>query len=158
MRRVMGGRFKREGTYVYVWLIHIEVWQKIAKFCKAIILQWKINKCIKHFKSMDTLDIYRNNIWLLPSKENKCHFLKRLTQMREILTDSYRVPVPSGPVTARVPTARCGGCGPFSPVTEASWTSHPSLLNSASTGAGTLVHKRDKVRWKSQGIIFRGKG
>ena len=154
----MGGRFKREGTYVYVWLIHIEVWQKTAKFCKAIILQWKINKYIKHFKPMDTLDIYRNNIWLLPSNENKCHFLKRLTQMREILTDSYWVPVPSGPVTARVPAARCGGRGPLSPVTEACWTSHPSLLNSASTGAGTLVHKRDKVRWKSQGIIFRDKG
>ena len=25
--------------YVYLWLIHVEVWQKTAKFCKAIILQ-----------------------------------------------------------------------------------------------------------------------
>ena len=24
---------------VYLWLIHVEVWQKTAKFCKAIILQ-----------------------------------------------------------------------------------------------------------------------
>ena len=23
--REMGGRFKREGTYVYLWLIHVEV-------------------------------------------------------------------------------------------------------------------------------------
>ena len=22
------GRFKREGTYVYLWLIHVDVWQK----------------------------------------------------------------------------------------------------------------------------------
>jgi len=25
MRREMGGRFKREGIYVYLWLIHVEV-------------------------------------------------------------------------------------------------------------------------------------
>ena len=31
----------REGTYVYLWLIHVDVWQKITKFCKAIILQLK---------------------------------------------------------------------------------------------------------------------
>jgi len=25
MGRKMGGRFKREGTYVYLWLIHVDV-------------------------------------------------------------------------------------------------------------------------------------
>ena len=35
----MGGRFKMEGLYVYLWLIHVEVWQKTEKFCKLIILQ-----------------------------------------------------------------------------------------------------------------------
>ena len=39
MRREMGRRFKREGIYVNLWLIHVEVWQKTTKFCKAIILQ-----------------------------------------------------------------------------------------------------------------------
>ena len=34
-----GGRFKREGMYVYLWLIHAEVGQKTARFYKAIILQ-----------------------------------------------------------------------------------------------------------------------
>ena len=34
-----GGRFKREGIYVYLWLIHFEVLQKTTKFCKAIIRQ-----------------------------------------------------------------------------------------------------------------------
>ena len=33
------GRFKREGIYVYLWLIHVEVEQKTTKFWKAIILQ-----------------------------------------------------------------------------------------------------------------------
>ena len=41
--REVGGSFKKEGIYVYLWLIHVEVWQKTAKFCKAIILQQKIN-------------------------------------------------------------------------------------------------------------------
>ena len=37
-----GGReVQREGTYVYPWLIHVDVWQKTTKFCKAIILQLK---------------------------------------------------------------------------------------------------------------------
>ena len=35
------GRFKREGVYVYLRLIHVEVEWKITKFCKAIILQQK---------------------------------------------------------------------------------------------------------------------
>ena len=35
-------RFKREGTYVYLWLIHVDVWQKPTQYCKAIILQLKI--------------------------------------------------------------------------------------------------------------------
>ena len=39
----MGGRFKREETYVYLWPIHVDVWQKPTKYYKAIILQLKIN-------------------------------------------------------------------------------------------------------------------
>jgi len=41
MQREMGEKFKREGTYVYLWLIHGDIWQKTTKFCKAIILQLK---------------------------------------------------------------------------------------------------------------------
>ena len=40
----VGGRFKREGTYVYLWLIHVGAWQKPTQYCKAIILQLKIDK------------------------------------------------------------------------------------------------------------------
>ena len=43
MGREIGGRFQREGTYVYLWLTHVDVWQKPAKYCKAVILQSKIN-------------------------------------------------------------------------------------------------------------------
>ena len=43
----MGGRFRREGTYVYLWLIHVDVWQKSTQYYKAIILPLKINFKIK---------------------------------------------------------------------------------------------------------------
>ena len=29
-------------TYVYLWLTHVDVWQKPTQYCKAIILQLKI--------------------------------------------------------------------------------------------------------------------
>ena len=29
------------GTYVYLWLIHVAIWQKTTTFCKANILQLK---------------------------------------------------------------------------------------------------------------------
>ena len=47
MRREAGGTFKREGTCVYPWLIHVDVWQKTAQYCKAIILQLKRNTFLK---------------------------------------------------------------------------------------------------------------
>ena len=37
----MGGMFKREVTFVYLLLIHVDVWQKLTQYCKAIILQLK---------------------------------------------------------------------------------------------------------------------
>ena len=50
------GRFKREGTYVYLWLIYVNVWQKPTQYCKAIILQLKINlknlMCIRILQSV----------------------------------------------------------------------------------------------------------
>ena len=33
--------FKREGTYVYLWLIHADARQKPTQYYKAIILQLK---------------------------------------------------------------------------------------------------------------------
>ena len=38
--REMEGTFQREGIYVYLSLIHVQVLQK-TKFCKAIILHLK---------------------------------------------------------------------------------------------------------------------
>ena len=33
------GRLKKEGTNVYLWQIHVDVWQKPPQHCKAIIVQ-----------------------------------------------------------------------------------------------------------------------
>ena len=35
----VGASFKREGTYVYLWLINVDGWQKPTQYYKAIILQ-----------------------------------------------------------------------------------------------------------------------
>ena len=39
----VGGKVKKEGTYVHLWLIHVDVEQKSTQHCKAIILQLKKN-------------------------------------------------------------------------------------------------------------------
>ena len=38
------GQFKREGTYVNLWLIHVDVWQELTQYCKAVIIQLKVKK------------------------------------------------------------------------------------------------------------------
>ena len=48
-------RFKREQTYVHLWLIHVDIGQKPTQYCKAIILQLKwifffffwVEKCLE---------------------------------------------------------------------------------------------------------------
>ena len=37
MGKEMGGTFKREGTFVYLWWINVDIWQKTTELCKAII-------------------------------------------------------------------------------------------------------------------------
>ena len=47
------GRFKREGTYVYLWLIHVDVQQKSSPYCKVTIIQLNIKKvCLSKAKSL----------------------------------------------------------------------------------------------------------
>ena len=43
MGREMGEGFRKEETYIYLWLIHVDVWQKPTQYCKVIILQLKKN-------------------------------------------------------------------------------------------------------------------
>ena len=46
----MGERLKREGIYLHLGLIHVDMWQKPTQYCKVIILQLKINL---NFKKAD---------------------------------------------------------------------------------------------------------
>ena len=52
MERGMGGRFKREGTYASLWLIHVDVWQKLTQYCKAIIFQLNTNENKKQIRPL----------------------------------------------------------------------------------------------------------
>ena len=36
-----------DGTCVYLWLIHTDIWQKPMQYCKAIILQLEVNNFFK---------------------------------------------------------------------------------------------------------------
>jgi len=48
----VGGRFRRDRIYVYLWLIHAVVWQKPTQHCKAIIFQLKVNLKNIFFKTI----------------------------------------------------------------------------------------------------------
>ena len=57
MGQDVGGRLKSEGTCVHLWLIHVDVWQKPAQYCKAMILQLKINTFFKKMKKKKPVPI-----------------------------------------------------------------------------------------------------
>ena len=48
----VGGKFRREGTRVYLWLIHVDVWQKPTKYYELIILQLKIKIKFKNIRNI----------------------------------------------------------------------------------------------------------
>ena len=67
----VGGSFKREGIYVYLWLIHVDIRQKPIQYYKAIILQIKINNFL--LKKRALLSILERQeearCWLLQSND-----------------------------------------------------------------------------------------
>ena len=84
--RGVGGRFKREGTYIYLWLIPIDIWQKPTQYCKAIIFQLKQIKknklYIQRVQSKDRKDIYWKVIWTL--KKFFKNFHQEMAALEEI--------------------------------------------------------------------------
>ena len=65
----VGGSFRRDRTYVYLWLIHVDIWWKPTQYCKAIILQLKINKLKEKTNALKETLIFRDSIsqYLMPS-------------------------------------------------------------------------------------------
>ena len=57
-----------EGTCVYLWLIHVDLWQRPTQYCKAIILQLKVNR-LKKKKEMSKLRWW-NEGEIYPLKRN----------------------------------------------------------------------------------------
>ena len=48
--REVGGEYRREGTHVCLWPIHIDVWQKPSQYCKVLALQLKQMKTLKTYQ------------------------------------------------------------------------------------------------------------
>ena len=53
-------RFKREGTHLYLWLMHVDIWQRPTQYCKTTILQLKIKTFLKKCKV---------EIWMTTNKD-----------------------------------------------------------------------------------------
>ena len=65
----MGGRreVQEAGIYVYLWLIHVNVWWKPNQHCEAIILQLKINEFFKNLKYKKRKQKKNKGTWKLAS-------------------------------------------------------------------------------------------
>ena len=61
----MGEVFRREGTYISLWLTHVDVWQKPTQYCKAVILQLKIDLFFKKAQSQ-TIE-FKKKKFIIPS-------------------------------------------------------------------------------------------
>ena len=64
-----GPEVQEGGTCIYLWLVHADVWQKTAKFCKAIILHIKTTTKNSVMKAKTN----RNFNAIPESHRNKCH-------------------------------------------------------------------------------------
>ena len=88
-----GGRWEggfRQGIHVYLWLIHVEVWQKTIKSVKQLFFNKKINKknqlTVKAWRSSCQVGHQRNHksglFWetaMLPARENHTSFISILS-------------------------------------------------------------------------------
>ena len=79
----MGGS---RGTYVYLWLIHVDVWKKSTQYCKAIILQLKRKKGEKKKRSNNVLFNLLEELEKLCKIDNKN---KSFTHGKALIDISY---------------------------------------------------------------------
>ena len=55
------GGHSRGREYIYLWLVHVDEWQKLTQYCKAIILQLKKRERILNCE----LDYWNNSFLLI---------------------------------------------------------------------------------------------
>ena len=61
--RVGGGReSQEEGDMCMPWLIDVDVWQRPTQYCKAIILQLKMNRFLKRKRTFHVYPCLRGSI------------------------------------------------------------------------------------------------
>lgn len=70
----MGGG-GREGTHMYPWPVHVDVWQRPAQRCKAITPQLKINKILKSYFKKGNISAYREETG---KENNKMHVFSKI--------------------------------------------------------------------------------
>ena len=49
MGRELGAGFRMEEAYVYLWLIHVDVWQKTSQYCNYLPIKMNKKKCCSVF-------------------------------------------------------------------------------------------------------------
>ena len=81
MRREGEGYLSGRGTWVNLWLIHIDVWQKPTQYCKAIILQLKISKFFFKCSLLVQLPNYGYNLYLPSYSGSRAITLESLVQV-----------------------------------------------------------------------------
>lgn len=72
----MGRKSKEEGTYVYVWLIHFEVQQKLPQHYKATTLQIKKKKKTSLQTCTNAINhLIAEDKWMYFLRETNAYFL-----------------------------------------------------------------------------------
>ena len=91
-------RFKWEGTYIHLWLSHVDMWQKSSQYYKANILQLKINIFFKNPKFLESTA----HIWGLSAVATSWHVL--ITHISSDFKDSSKTSFPWSRLPSTQPT------------------------------------------------------
>ena len=140
----VGGRFKREGTYVYLWLIHVDVRQKPTQYCKVITLQLKINRLKnKHFWSL-----YTNNS-VISIKRFKKAWLSHWDPWQDILMSQLKCYKNSDTGHLKKKNKKC----------KLPEDRHFCLFNASSPASGTWkMLKKQQTGWMNDLMPCRASG
>ena len=83
VEKEVGGVFRIGETHVYLWPIHVDIWQKKSQDCKVIILE--LNKLIKERKQWQTNKIHKPPETKSESLEDGPRFHREPGNMSQII-------------------------------------------------------------------------
>ena len=64
----VGQGLKREGIYVYLWLIHVVVQQKLTQYCKVIVQCLVAQSCLTHHDPLDCSPLGSSDHGIFPAR------------------------------------------------------------------------------------------